>query len=740
MILRPGRQPLRPGPVCAGLAMAWPAFGLAQTAAPAPAAPTQRIEVQGQALGAAEERRQSLQMMTVIGREELDEYGDASVLDLLQRLPGLSIDGDQPRLRGLGGGYTQILLNGEPAPPGFSMEQLSPADIERIEIVKGPSAEFGGVAGTINVILRAAPKVRQREWRSNLSYRSARPVGSTHLSLGDRLRDVGFQLPLSAYQWAGANRSLTDRFTRGADGVVVQEQVQGQDQWHGGGFTFGPRLEWKSSERQSLQWHGFFQGQEWGNANQRQRLALLGPPPSIADESTRASGRWQLARTQLQWTLRQDSGLRLEAKAGAQDSRGRSAVAFHGRPGVDGPLHRDTRADNDESRTWGGLKLRWPLTERHVLVAGWELERRDRHELRRVVENGAELLTPSLGVPFDSSSQRQVVFAQDEWTVSPRLSAQVGLRAEQLRTRSAAAYQELDRVVQARSTVLTPIAQFRWALDDKARDLLRGSLSRSSRAPDLATLMGRYVLNTTYDRESRNTPLAADSAGNPQLRPERAWALELALEKNLPSGGVVSVGLFYRHIDGLIRRSIGLETVPEATVPRWVSRPVNFGSARTGGLELEFKGRADEWLPRLVAARSPVNLRAAISVYRSAVDQIDDPDARLEGQPPWQATLGFDRSPQSAQFGFGANLAHTPAFATRQTDLQRVWRSAASRLDAYALWRFNRELQLRLSVQHALPRDRLSLSTVTDLDGFTAASGLRRPVQRQVNANLVWRF
>ena len=339
-------------------------------------------------------------------------------------------------------------------------------------------------------------------------------------------------------------------------------------------------------------------------------------------------------------------------------------------------------------------------------------------------------------MPFDVQLRRQVAYLQDEWTVSPRLSAQIGLRAEQLRTRSIT---EADDV-QARSTVLTPIVQFRWALDEKSRDLLRGSLSRTNRAPDLPSLMGRYVLNTTYDRNTPNTPLAPDSAGNPRLQPERAWAAELALEKYLAGGGVVSVGVFFRAIDGLIRRRIGLETVPEATVPRWVSRPVNLGRARSGGLELEIKGRGDEWLPALFASRSPWHLRAALSVYRSRVAQIDDPDARLEGQPPWQASLGFDRQPQGQVFGFGANLTYTPAFATQQTDLQRVSRSAAPRLDAYALWRFSRELQLRMAVQQALPRDAQTRSTVTDLDDFTASSTSWRPTQTQFNANLVWRF
>ena len=61
----------------------------------------------------------------------------------------------------------------------------------------------------------------------------------------------------------------------------------------------------------------------------------------------------------------------------------------------------------------------------------------------------------------------------------------------------------------------------RHAFDDKARELLRISIARSVRVPDVASLLPRYALNTTYDRDTPNTPLAADSAGNPLLRPER---------------------------------------------------------------------------------------------------------------------------------------------------------------------------------------------------------------------------
>ena len=705
-------------------------LALAQAAAP------QRIEVQGQVISPAEERRQALPLMTVVGREELDAYGDTSVLDVLQRQPGISIDGEQPRMRGLGGGYTQILLNGEPAPPGFSLEQLSPADIERIEIVKGPSAEFGGVAGTINVILRAPPRQRQREARGSLSYRSARPVGSLHLSWGDRIGALGFQLPLSAYQWAGANRSTTERLTRGGDEPPAQERVAGQDQWHGGGLNLGPRVEWKLGDRLSLQWNSFVQGHETGNANQRQHTRLQGPPLAVIDERTQAWGRWQLARSQVMAAWRPVDGARLEVKTGWQDSRGRSRTLYDGQGGTLAAVQRETLSTSDETRRSAGLKLRWPLAPGHVLVAGWDVDARQRHELRRLFEDGSELLTASQGQPFDVQALRQVGFVQDEWAVSPRLSALLGLRSEVLRTRSAGPTGDL----QARSALATPVAQFRWALDAKGTDLLRGSVSRSSRAPELSSLMGRYVLNGSYDRFTPNTPLSPDSAGNPLLQPETALALELAVERHLAGGGVLSAGLFHRRIDGLIRRRIALESVPEATVPRWVSRPVNLGRARSSGLELEAKGRADQWLPGVFVARSPLTLRAGLSIHRSRVEQIDDPDARLEGQPPWQATLGLDRLPHGAWPGVGANLTYTPGFSTRQTDLQRVRRSAAQRLDVYALWRYGRDLQLRLAVQQALPREQQTTQSITDDDGLAASSTLWRPLQRQFNAHLVWRF
>ena len=106
-------RPLLPlGAITLAVMSTSPAFG---QAAP------QQVEISGQVQSDTEQRRRDPVAKTIYGRDELDKYGDTSVSDVLKRLPGVNMQGGNPRLRGLGAGYTLLLINGEPAPPGFSL-------------------------------------------------------------------------------------------------------------------------------------------------------------------------------------------------------------------------------------------------------------------------------------------------------------------------------------------------------------------------------------------------------------------------------------------------------------------------------------------------------------------------------------------------------------------------------------------------------------------------------------------
>jgi outer membrane receptor for ferrienterochelin and colicins len=161
-----------------------------QAAAPpagaASAPPTQQVEVRATRESDTEQRRQSTAAKIVIGREEIDRFGDSTVGEVLKRLPGVTMRArpgaaGRPRMRGLGGGYTQILIDGQRVPPGFSLESLTPDQIERIEILRAPTAETGAraIGGTINIITREGFKRRINDLRLGVGTRTAahaRPV------------------------------------------------------------------------------------------------------------------------------------------------------------------------------------------------------------------------------------------------------------------------------------------------------------------------------------------------------------------------------------------------------------------------------------------------------------------------------------------------------------------------------------------------------------------------------------
>lgn len=147
-------------------------------------------------------RREDTATRIVIPRDEIVRYGEVSLADVLKRMPGISIDGVQGRrgsvrMRGLGGGYTQILLDGVAMPAGFSLDTIAPDLVERIEILRSATADLStqGIAGTINIVLRKIVASVQQELKlvqtrqhardsTNLSGRSNDKLGKLSYSLG----------------------------------------------------------------------------------------------------------------------------------------------------------------------------------------------------------------------------------------------------------------------------------------------------------------------------------------------------------------------------------------------------------------------------------------------------------------------------------------------------------------------------------------------------------------------------
>ena len=139
--------------------------------------------------------------------------------------------GGAPRMRGLGAGYTQILINGDPMPQGFALDQLSPSQIERIEVLRAPTAETGtrAIAGT-NTITRTSGT-------EDLS--TVTPPSGMRLDIdmiqnltGALVGDVTVQVPAVSKLWLFRNNTTNGFFVyvKTSGGTAVQVP-QGTSKW-----------------------------------------------------------------------------------------------------------------------------------------------------------------------------------------------------------------------------------------------------------------------------------------------------------------------------------------------------------------------------------------------------------------------------------------------------------------------------------------------------------------------------
>ena len=102
-------------------------------------------------------------------QEYFQRFEPNTVGDMLKRVPGVGFVGsdimeyDGAQLRGLGGGYTQVLINGKKVPGAgddrsFYVDRIPAEMVDHIEIKRSASANRSGdaMAGAVNIVLRDA--------------------------------------------------------------------------------------------------------------------------------------------------------------------------------------------------------------------------------------------------------------------------------------------------------------------------------------------------------------------------------------------------------------------------------------------------------------------------------------------------------------------------------------------------------------------------------------------------------
>ena len=724
---------------------------------PADRPATQQVEITGSTGGADnnDERRRSTASRITYGREELDKMGDSTLGEVLKRLPGVTIGGPpgrggQIRMRGMGGGYTQILIDGQRMAPGFSLDSIAPEQIEKIEIMRAPVAEFGtrAIAGTINVIMRSDFKRKANEFRLGGGADGGHSqVGASWIANG-QTETLGYNLSATLFQ--GGQGSLSDTHTLGLDAngsPVLDRQLHSDSNSTRTGLYANARLQFKLAPGSTLDLQPFFsasRSRSQGLATVNQTVPIPGsatanptdPAPSYQDANWVTNSDWQMARLNGTW-LTGLAGGRLQSRFGSTLSQSSSLTERTEQGYSAGTAGRKLVDDNgarDLSLELSG-KFSQLLAERHSASAGYELAAGRRTDRRKTSTDG--VADPDqFGESIQARTSRMALYAQDEWDWSPTFSFYAGARWEAIGTASDSAQGRVSN----RSAVLTPLAHMVWKLPDAPRDQIRLSLTRSYRSPDTNQLVGRLTRNSQYrDPSIKNTATTPDRAGNPDLLPELAWGLELGAEHYLDAGGLFSANLFLRKIDNLIRNVRSQDAATTTTAQRWVARPQNIGTADAAGIELEAKARlSDLWDTEL-----PISLRSNLTLMTSRVSQVMGPYNRLEGQPPYTANLGADWPFKGTPLTVGSSLNFTPSFTLQQIDNQTYRQGVKNVVDGYALWRFSPDASARLSVSNAAAR-RYDTGTTTVLanasGGFAGSESSDTSLRSTTTINLRGEF
>jgi iron complex outermembrane receptor protein len=694
-------------------AAAQPQPGEPAPAAPSPSPSTQRIEITAGRGSDTDERRRATAAKIVIGREEIERYGDSNTLEILKRLPGITVPGapgrgGNPRMRGMGAGFTQILVDGERIAPGFSLDAIPPEQIERIEILRAPTAETGAraIAGTLNIVLREGFRRKINEVRADVQHEGGAGGASAGWTRNDTFGDWIANTSLQAFRRHQRSESTSRRTdTDRASGATVLERDGTADGTsERTGVHLHARVQWRGEGGASLLLSPMLIANE---SDSDSRATLTNAPLDYASALTQGDARFHMLRLNANFHHRLGTdGPRLEWRAGASrgrwvtdSQRGEFDVAL-------APLRTVAETSDNVDRGWNlGLKALQLAREGHQLVGGIEAEANRRRDARSTLYDGVPQLT-EFGSNLEASSRRWALYGQDEWSITPRWALQLGLRAEGIATEGIGEHARVERHT---SRVVTPLLHMVWKFDAARRDQLRASLTRSYRAPGLGQLIGRPTLSRIDPAPGPNTELSADSAGNAALEPEVAIGLDIAIERYLDDGGVLSANLFRRRISDLIRNVVALEDVSWSPgQPRYVSRPRNIGQATTQGIEFEAKLRLDQ----LVETAPPTELRANASIFRSRVDAVPGPDNRLAEQPGGTLNLGADHRFRGTPLNLGGHWNHTPGYRTRLEADRWALQSERNVLDLYAAWAFSPEAKLRLTLSNALAPDTASTTRV----------------------------
>ena len=648
--------------------------------------------------------------------EYFQRFEPVSVGEMMRRVPGVTftsdvLEYDGVQMRGLPPGFTNVTINGRRAPGGeadgsFFVDRIPAELVERIEIVRAPRADepSDGIAGTLNIVTKEGATFQGGFLRAGMLINEdggVRP--SAAAAYAGTIGQATYWAALNFQQRRNPKEKTSYRF-----GAAVP---LGSDESHP---EFSD-LELQSDTRDGTDLSG--------------NIEIAMP---IGEGRLRVSGLFvDTNRDEDETSITfEDFPLDLDGVEIQRERIGQQTYALTGDaafpigPGELGlaagwsGYREDTRVevdegddlddvelveretlDIDDNEYTGTLSYAFGSTETWRLKFGVDFLRKTRDGANRVfeIDNGVEDEETLPGSIFSIRETRWAPYARLTLRPSSTLTVDAGLRYEMSRRRTTSD----GGAGRVDEESLNPSLHFRYA--PTGTDQFRLSFARTLRRPD-------YDLISPYRQEEE--PADEDELiGNPLLRNQRAWGVDLGYERRLPGNGIIGVNVFYRDISRLIEL-VATGDAPENGEPGNVYQPRNIGDGELWGVEFDLS------TPLGFIGLPDTGFFANYTWLDSrTTDPFTGERRRFNNQPHHIYNVGFIQNVRPWNMSFGASLSGRSSAVESNFD-EIVTLNYTPDLEAFVERRFGRNLVVRLSAQNLLNRTKREVFRKYDGDSF----------------------
>jgi hypothetical protein len=678
------------------------ASAAAQGAAPA-AAP---VEVEKVVVFGTKYRNRSNETAPVLdyGLDYFQKFEPLTAGDALKRVPSVAfisdvLEYDAVRLRGIDPGYTQILINGEKVPGAgadrsFFVDRIPAELIERVEIVRSTSADRSAdsMAGALNIKLRDAYSFDGGYIKGGLLHfddSEVKPVvggvysgaiGGGRFLVGGNVQGrhnpkekVSFRFEPNGGVFDFDNRQdqtdVRDGTDYSANGSVMFPVGGGEIKFTGA-YVLTDRTESEFSREfddpvsVSVADLNEIENQFEDIRQENYSLGTGFTAPMFGGETNLKFGFARFVEDTVSTTTAEEfNGGVVDEKAIEQETL-------------------DTR--DEEVSASAAHTFMWDASR---LKVGFDFQGKTRDAAVLAADDDCSApCTPVLGTldPVDGG-----VYAIDEerWDgyvkfngESGRFDYELGLRIET----TDSSVRDENGIFSNDYTFVLPSAHLKFTASDD--DRFRVSAAGTVRRPSFDVLAPALIEEEPTEDD--------DFRGNPRLKAERAWGLDVSYERRLGQRGVAGVNVFYRDVTDRIELvSTGLVS---SSGSGFIYEPRNIGDGFVYGVEFDFS------TPLWFAGLDDTGVFLNFAWLDSEVtDPATKEKRRFNDQPEYVLNTGFIQDLPEWAAAFGATY-RLQGDAFNSVFSQTVETSYGADLEVFLEKRFGERFVLRATGSNLL--------------------------------------